>query len=70
MGGLLGGMGGVMTDKQMETLVKAVCEGKVKIESIHFNACGKCKVGTMKSNPTPTWMNRWICDKCGHKANG
>ena len=58
-----------MTDKQLDALAKAVVEGKVKIEDIRFNACGKCKDGTMRGDPTPNWMNRTVCDKCGHKAS-
>lgn len=30
-----------------------------------FRACPKCQTGTLKSAPTPNWMNRFKCDECG-----
>ena len=34
-----------------------------------FRACRKCGVGDYVSKPTPSWMNRFVCDKCGHKVS-
>lgn len=34
-----------------------------------FRACRKCVPGTYESKPTPNWMNRLKCDKCGHQRS-
>lgn len=58
-----------MTDKQLDALAKAMVEGKVEITEVRVNVCGKCRRGTLESDPTPNWMNRWVCDRCGHKCS-
>ena len=30
-----------------------------------FRMCKKCRLGQVRSCPTPNWMNRHKCDKCG-----
>jgi hypothetical protein len=56
-------------DNLIEALVAGMAEGKVELVSIRANVCGKCKEGTMVGSPTPNWMNRAICDRCGRKAS-
>lgn len=34
-----------------------------------FRTCDKCLTGCYESSPTPYWMNRWACDRCGHKTS-
>ena len=34
-----------------------------------FRACRRCGDGTYVSKPTPNWMNRFVCDTCGHKVS-
>jgi hypothetical protein len=34
-----------------------------------FSVCPKCKTGTLVGSPTPNWMNRTVCDNCGHKKS-
>ena len=34
-----------------------------------FRACPACDGGTLESRPRPDWMNRFVCDPCGHKAS-
>jgi rRNA maturation endonuclease Nob1 len=56
-------------DAFFDQLIGGMAEGKIKLVSIRMDVCGKCKEGAMKGSPTPNWMNRTICDKCGHKAS-
>lgn len=58
-----------MTDKQLDALAKALVEGKVKVTGVRFGGCPKCLEGRLVSDPTPNWMNRWVCDACGHKTS-
>src|SRR5689334_15259551 len=52
----------------LDQLTRGMAEGKIQLVSIRTNVCGKCKEGTAVGSPTPSWMNRTVCDKCGHKA--
>lgn len=60
-------------DDGLDQLAQAVASGEVTITSVRVRACLHCArkgiEGTFKSAPTPNWMNRWICDKCGKKVS-
>jgi hypothetical protein len=34
-----------------------------------LRACQKCPDGIYQGKPTPNWMNRMECDKCGHEKS-
>jgi hypothetical protein len=34
-----------------------------------LRSCRKCSDGTYQGKPTPNWMNRMVCDKCGHQKS-
>lgn len=34
-----------------------------------FLRCPACRIGVVKSDPTPNWMNRWTCHRCGQAVS-
>lgn len=65
-----------MEDVRNRTLTCDLCEKPATIlidgrccDCNPFMACKKCRKGTYKSNPLPSWMNRFVCDTCGHKVS-
>jgi hypothetical protein len=35
-------------------------------QALNLLACRKCDTGSYVSRAQPNWMNRWVCDTCGH----
>lgn len=54
-------------EKQLDAIARLVADGKLTIVGFTVNGCA-CG-GTFKSDPTPNWMNRWTCGKCGKRVS-
>ena len=52
-------------DDPLEYLARELVAGNIHITNIRIRVCGKCKEGTLVSDPLPNWMNRWKCNLCG-----
>lgn len=53
----------VKTNRDVDELLNAIFSGKIRPCQLKFGGC-KCG-GGLRSNPSPNWMNRFTCEKCG-----